>query len=369
MSARFANWLRAFAPVPVGASLREKCYGAMGALLGLLVTAWISRQALGPAGLWLIPPMGASAVLLFAAPASPLAQPWSILGGNLISALVGVACAHLIPDTAWAAATAGGLAVAAMFALRCLHPPGGAVALTAVLGGPAVSQLGFGFALWPVGINSLILLSAAVVFNGLLKRAYPHRPQIPPSPHLTRDPLPSQRLGFSPDDLRQTLASHETLLDISEADLQAIVLAAEARAASRRHADVPCAGIMSRDVVRLDARDSLAQALERMQHHRLDALPVVAQGTEAYLGMVSAQAARAGQAQGRALMDCLSIGGAFATPDLPAIELAPAMADGLHSVPVLDGQGRLLGLVTQSDLIAALYQITLAQPALQPQAG
>ncbi|EWM42729.1 HPP family protein [Bordetella holmesii 41130] len=175
MPVRFAHWLRAFAPAPVGASLREKCYGALGALLGLLCTAWIARLALGQASPWFIPPMGASAVLLFAVPASPLAQPWSILGGNVVSALIGVVCARYIPDVALAAAAAGGLAIAAMFALRCLHPPGGAVALTAVLGGPAVSQLGFGFAIWPVGINSLALLCVAVMFNGLLKRPYPKR--------------------------------------------------------------------------------------------------------------------------------------------------------------------------------------------------
>lgn len=365
LSARFANWLRAFAPVPVGASPREKCYGAIGALLGLLCTEWIGRHALGQASPWFVPPMGASAVLLFAAPASPLAQPWSILGGNIVSALVGVACALCIPDTAWAAAMAGGLAIAAMFALRCLHPPGGAVALTAVLGGPAVSQLGFGFALWPVGINSLVLVSIAIAFNGLLRRHYPRRPQDSAAPHQTRDPIPSQRLGFSPEDLRQTLAAHDELLDISEEDLQAIVLAAETRAAARRHGRVHCADIMSRDVVSLHAHDSLEHALNLMRRHRLGVLPVVETASGTYLGLLSEHDALAGQARGAALAECMRSEVAFATPDLPAVELARPMADGLHCVPVLDPAGRLQGLVTQSDLIAALYQMTLAQEAPQ----
>jgi CBS domain-containing membrane protein len=83
--------------------------------------------------LLLVAPMGASAVLLFAVPASPLAQPWSIVGGNLVSATVGVACATWISDLVDAAALAIALAICAMFALRCVHPPSGAVALTAVL--------------------------------------------------------------------------------------------------------------------------------------------------------------------------------------------------------------------------------------------
>jgi len=73
--------------------------------------------------------MGASSVLLFAVPASPLAQPWSIVGGNFVSALVGIGCAHWIPDPALAATLAVGLAIIAMFQLRCLHPPGGAMGM------------------------------------------------------------------------------------------------------------------------------------------------------------------------------------------------------------------------------------------------
>ncbi|MEJ2895987.1 HPP family protein [Bordetella avium] len=357
LSARFTAWLSAFAPVPAGANSREKCYGALGALIGLLCTEWIGRHVLGAASLWIIPPMGASAVLLFAAPASPLAQPWSLMGGNVVSALVGVACALYIPDIALAAALACGLAIAAMFALRCLHPPGGAVALTAVLGGPAVAKLGFGFALWPVGINSLALLGMALLFNGLLKRHYPRRPQDSATPHRTRDPAPSQRLGFSPEDLRQTLAERGELLDISEEDLQAIVIAAETRAASRRHAELRCADIMSRDVVSVTAQDSLAHALALMRHHRLSVLPVLEDGR--YLGLLHEHDAMDGL--NTALADCLHRDRAFATPDLPAIELARPMADGRHCLPVLDEQGQLQGLVTQSDLIAALYQITLAQ--------
>ena len=122
----------------------------------------------------LVAPMGASAVLLFAVPASPLAQPWSIIGGNIVSATVGVACASWIADPVGAAALAVALAICAMFALRCVHPPSGAVALTAVLGGPAVHALGYRFVAEPIAIQSVTLLCA----RHHLPRGY--RASIPP---------------------------------------------------------------------------------------------------------------------------------------------------------------------------------------------
>ena len=89
------TWLRSFVPAPLTGSRRDLWLGSVGAGIGLLITEWISHQALGSSNPWFIAPMGASAVLLFAVPASPLAQPWSIVGGNVMAALVGVACVHL----------------------------------------------------------------------------------------------------------------------------------------------------------------------------------------------------------------------------------------------------------------------------------
>ncbi|MFD1331213.1 HPP family protein, partial [Methylopila musalis] len=154
-------------------SRKEHAASAVGAFVGILATGVVSHMAVGAAG-WSLPaliaPMGASSVLLFAVPASPLAQPWSIMGGNVVAAVIGVAAAQLIPSPFLAAAVAAGLAIAAMIALRCLHPPSGAVALTAVLGGAPVHDLGFGFALWPVAANSALLLASALVFNALVGR-------------------------------------------------------------------------------------------------------------------------------------------------------------------------------------------------------
>jgi len=155
------------------AARSEEIRISFGAVVGLLITGVVCRMAFGSVGDLpaLVAPLGASTVLLFAAPQSPLARPWCCIGGNTISALVGVTVAGMIADPIIAAAIACGIAIGVMMTLGCLHPPGGAVALTAVLGGPSIQAAGYGFAIWPIGVSSLLLLGAALAFNHLMSRA------------------------------------------------------------------------------------------------------------------------------------------------------------------------------------------------------
>jgi len=123
----------------------------------LSTIAWTCGYFLpGFAGPVLATSMGAAAVLMFAAPDSPLATHRAFIGGNLVSALIGVTIFQWGGDAFWS----GGLAVAAsifvMHFLRCQHPPGGATALMAVLGGSQVHQLGYLYVLTPIGINIII---------------------------------------------------------------------------------------------------------------------------------------------------------------------------------------------------------------------
>lgn len=226
------DWLRSFYPAVLPVGRREFWLGSFGIGLGLLLTEWLSRLTLGELNPWFLAPMGASAVLLFLVPASPLGQPWSILGGNVVSALIGVGCCQLLGDSAEVAALAGTTAAAAMLALRCLHPPGGAVALTAVLGGPAIHLLGYGFVLWPVGINSLFMVLVALLFNRLAGRRYPHHGPASARPPAAPDPGPGQ--GITKEDLDAALASFGELLDIDRDDLEEIMARAHLHARSRR---------------------------------------------------------------------------------------------------------------------------------------
>lgn len=364
-------WLRTFVPLPVSANRLERIKSCLGALLGLFCTEWISHQTLGGFNPWFVAPMGASAVLLFAVPASPLAQPWSIIGGNLFAALIGVACARWIPDPGLAAAAAVALAIAVMFQLRCVHPPSGAVAITAVFGGPAVSALGFGFVVVPVLFNSMLLLLMALAFNNLSRRRYPHRPPEAPVTHHTRDVPPSQRIGFTRADLDAVLQARGEFLDIEEDDLEAILIAAELRAYRRRFGDVRCADIMSRDVVAVRPGQRASEAAALLSHHRIKAMPVV-DGQRRLLGIITQSdffAARLSGRAGGAVRDLMTRAVSVARPDQPMVDLARSFSDGgLHHVPVIDGDRRVVGMVTQSDLVAALLRsgAMREQQAAQP---
>ena len=153
--------LKALVPAPVVVGRRERWRAIIGALTGILVAGLLCRWAAlaWNSTPWLMAPLGASAVLVFTLPASPLAQPWAVLVGNTLSALVGVLCVRMIGEPVLAAAVAVGASIGVMFVARALHPPGGASALLAVMSGAGSPQ----FALFPVGLNSLLLLLVGVL--------------------------------------------------------------------------------------------------------------------------------------------------------------------------------------------------------------
>lgn len=150
----------------------------LGALLGIGLVSVITKFALEGLGLTLvIGSFGASAVLVYAAIDSPLAQPRNLMGGHVLSALVGVLAYSLFPEAVWIAAP---LAVASAIALMqmtdTLHPPGGATALIAVIGGPGIHDLGYAYALFPVATGATCLLAVALTVNRLAPdREYPKR--------------------------------------------------------------------------------------------------------------------------------------------------------------------------------------------------
>jgi CBS domain-containing membrane protein len=349
-------WLRTFIPPVNTAGPRERVRAACGALVGLglagLLSYWFSAGSL-----LLIAPMGASAVLLFCLPASPLAQPWSVVGGNMVSAVVGVACAQWIDNPMLAAPLAGCLAIGAMFQLRCLHPPGGAVALTAVLGGPALHAAGFAFVVAPVGLNSVLMAGAALLYNNLTGRRYPHMQK-----------GVSTRTGA---DLDTALAHYGQVVDISRDDLASIFLDTEMQAYARRASALRCADIMATDLVALAPVDALAQAWRLMRLHKRQVLPVVDRSGR-LLGML-AQAdvlARAGidgysglrerlrllfAAPGQGQAGTIMVSEPVVTAQSPIHALAPLMLRSrMQHVGVVDDSGVLVGMVSQASLLAAL---------------
>ena len=387
------KWLVSIFPAPGSTDRFEKMRACTGALFGLVLCGSSSLLLLGnsPGAIWLIAPMGASAVLLFAVPASPLAQPWSIMGGNIAAALIGVTCAKLIGAPMLAAAIAGAAAIGAMFALRCLHPPSGAVALTAVLGGPAIHAMGYGFVLVPVGLNSLLLLATALFFNNATGRRYPHLMQAAlPNVHQTRDLLPTERIGMIAEDLDVVLKRYNQVLDISRDDLETILLETERQVYLRRYGVTHCGDIMSRDVISVVFGTGLQTAWDLLHDHRLAALPVVDRGNRV-IGIITKAdyidhanlTLQGGLAQrlskfltpirhshsikpevvGQIMHKHVHV----ATETQPIVELVKLMSDaGVHSMPVLDADRKLVGIVSQSDLVAALYESNLQAASIKP---
>src|SRR6187402_2072695 len=166
----------------------EKWISGLGGIMGILAVYWITRWTFphgfmeNAGNLVMVTSMGASAVLLFAVPQGALSQPWAVFGGHLLSAFVGVSCQKLFPDQTWTPALAVGLAVGAMHYLRCMHPPGGATALAAVIGGPEIYRLEYFYLVAPILINVASIVLMAIVFNAFFPwRRYPA--------HLTRRKL------------------------------------------------------------------------------------------------------------------------------------------------------------------------------------
>ncbi|MGY3874256.1 HPP family protein [Aeromonas dhakensis] len=359
---------RDFFPVSTNTSLKESCYGALGAFVGLLGTALLCRWGLGLEVHWLIAPMGASAVLLFAAPASPLAQPWSILVGNGVSALMGVLSASLVAEPAQAAALAVMLAIAAMLLTRSLHPPGGAVALTAVIGGEGIRQLGVGYVLLPVLLNSLLLLLLALCYNRLLGRRYPNSGQARPNRHQTADPQPSERVATQAEDIDFALEKHGELLDISRQDLQALLQEAQLHALRARVGTVRVQEVMSRDLILIEAKQPAMAAWQLLSHHQVKALPVVDEAGrltgiitlhDLMIDRVLQQPRGAADLAELRVADLMTRKVSTARHDQQLYDLVGAFSDGgLHHMPVVDGE-QLVGILTQSDMVAALFNLAL----------
>lgn len=371
--------LRLILPDVMPVSPKERLRAATGALIGILLTGLIGALTLqvNPAWPALIAPMGASAVLLFAVPTSPLAQPWSVLCGNTVAAFIGVTAVLLIDNPYLAAATAMGVSIGVMMSLRCLHPPSGAIALTAVLGGPAIHDLGYGFVLWPVAGNSLALLLVAIAYNNLTGKTYPHTAKPQPVSHGTADAAPIRRIGITSADLDEVLKDYDQFIDIERDDLENIIRRTELRSYRRRATHLDCASIMSRDVVAVAPDNSLREAHDLMRAHHFAALPVTNDRAEV-VGIVTQtdflhkpiwtkgrpsigfrQRLRlvlsGASAPNGTVKDIMSKPARTIRPDTQIADAIIIFAEeGLHHLPVTRENNKLVGILSQSDVLVAM---------------
>jgi CBS domain-containing membrane protein len=376
------EWARRFFPPQPFASAAEKTLGGLGAFVGMLGLLAGSHYVAPDLLVFVVASMGASAVLFFAAPHSPLAQPWAFVGGHLISALIGVTCYKLIPDTYTAAATAVALAVIAMHFLHCLHPPGGATALLAVAGGSSVHQLGYGYVLTPVALNVALFLGLALVVNNLLPgRRFPL-----PVRHLSESKethgllgWPLGKFGLTREDLEGALKDMHAFIDVTEQDLEQIYAKALMQSHRRRLGEMHCDDVMTRDVVTAEFGDELGDVWRRMRDRKVKGIPVVDRA-QRVIGMVTILdfLKLAGPCEPAHVFERLCrmirrtpgltsekpevVGQIMSKPVITArrgahiVSLIPLFAKhNIHHVPVVDANDKLVGIVTQSDLMEALY--------------
>lgn len=199
--------------------LAERLVSAFGAGLAIALLVGIIHWQIPDGEGWAVAAsMGASAVLLFAVPHSALAQPWPVMAGHAVAAVVGVASARLFPERMLAAGLAVGVTVALMQALKCVHPPGGGTALAAVLGSETIRSLGFGYVLLPVLANAAVLVTLAVVFNFVFRwRRYPAALSRPPEMKAVQ--LPAAEEKPTHEQVAAAIRSLDSFVDISEEDL------------------------------------------------------------------------------------------------------------------------------------------------------
>ena len=363
------DW-RGFGPAMGGPKAMDLARAGLGAGLGLLL-AGLALRGLGLG--WLIAPFGASAVLVYAVPNSPLAQPWSVVMGNTLSALVALAVLTALPHQDWAVPLAVGLAIAAMIAARALHPPGGAVALLVSLGATG----GWAATLGPVALGSALLVGIGILWNGAVGRVYPFRQPAQVGPHGTHDPTPEERIGLDPAELAAILEDYRQSANLGVADLARLVGAAEQAAAARRMEGFTAADIMSRDLVTVGPDAPLSQVAEIFRTRGFTSLPVVEAGAlrgvifqidlirraredafrqhksllSALIRLVDSHRAKHPKAG-----EIMETRVPQVTPETPVGALLPLLADGgAEAVPVVAGPS-IVGIVTRTDLVSALAQ-------------
>lgn len=352
---------------------------SLGALFGVGLCG-VLLHAMPTHGHWLLAPIGASFVIVFVQSHSPLAQPWPVIGSYLVSMVAGLICVQLIPVPQISAAVAVAASIWLMARLNCIHPPGGAVALLIVLDGPGSSADMVQIAkILSLNVAAL-LLTTLLINNLLLRRRYPYSALAHgESMHRTKDATPIERTGLDHTDLASAVRELNTFVDVQEAELVEIYNLAVDHAFGR-HVGLTCEDIMSRAVVTVQFDTDLDVAWNQLRFHRIKSLPVVDQ-FKRLIGIVTvadflrqmdntSAAGLAVRLQGflrrtpGIYSDKAEVVGQIMTsdvfsaqPDTPVSALVRQVSEkGLPHIPVVNSRREVVGIVTQSDMLAALYK-------------
>jgi len=372
---------------PVNLSIKFKLISLLACFCSIFFIALITKiVSPWPGYPMIVASMGASAIILFFIPGSPLAQPWPFVGGQLISAVVGVFCALNINETSTAAATAVGASVFLMLVLRCLHPPAAATSLTPIMAGTSLTSLGYSFVIVPVAINVITMLFLAIVINRyVMKRNYPSALTIQEEVnqrHAITEP--SHQVGFSEQDLSLALDNSDVFIDMTHTELGQLLTQVEMNTFQRIKGTILCSDIMIKDVIAVEFGTEVEEAWRLMRTHKLKAMPVI-DNARRVIGIITwndffkcmdLNAYDSFQEKFRCFIrrtadvtatkpeavGLIMTPAVVSLPDTTHIaDLIPLMSlKGIRQIPIIDSERRLTGMVYQANLIAALYNEQLA---------
>ncbi|WP_158558885.1 HPP family protein [Rhodoferax lacus] len=359
--------------------LSEGWRAAFGALAGMALCT-VFLHAITPGSHWMLAPLGATLMILYVQPHSPVAQPWPVIGSYLLSCLAGLACAQWVAVPQLCATLAVACSIWLMVRLDCIHPPGAALALGLALDGPHSGEAALQLAV-QVGLNvGMAMLSTMLVSNLLLRRPYPFTAQAQAlGRHQTADAAPMRRIGLVHADLASAVKALDTFVDVQEDELVDIYNLAVDHAFGR-HVGLTCADIMSRDVITAHFDTDLEEAWSQLRLHKIKSLPVV-DGFDRLIGIATVadflrqmdDTSAAGMAirlqgllrrtpgvssaKAEVVGQIMTAKVFSAHPETPIAPLVVQMTDnGLPHIPIIDAQRKVVGMVTQSDMLAALYK-------------
>lgn len=374
------SWLNYFTD-PVTLSGKEKIIAIAVCFFSILTVSVLTQSLVGMGSYpVLVASMGASAVILFIIPSSPLAQPWPFVGGQLISAWIGVTSTQVVAEIPWAAALAAGGSVLVMLLLRCLHPPGSATALAPVLAGDSITSLGYDFVLFPVAVNVMFMFLLAIVINRwLLKRDYPAYNTLNSDPSEQAPFFDRMEVDISDVDLNDALNKSDTFVDVTAVEIKKLLIQVKQQRFKRIQGEMTCSDIMDDHAPSVEYDTQIEDAWEMLYRGEYDVLPVIDR-SQRVIGIVTKSdffkfinllPYEKLQDEIRSFIrrsfnletDKPEFVGHIMTKNAVVrykndhiVELIPLMTTlKLRHVPIIDEEKRLIGMVHQPQLIAALY--------------
>jgi CBS domain-containing membrane protein len=373
---------------PVNLSIKVKLLSLLACFCSIFFIALVTKIiSPWPGYPMIVASMGASAIILFFISSSSLAQPWPFVGGQLVSAAVGMACALNISEISTAAATAVGGSILLMLCLRCLHPPAAATSLTPIMAGQSITSLGYSFVLVPVAVNVITLLVLAIIINRwVMGRDYPSPlPVKKTSRQRHTISEPSHHIGFSEQDLNLALEENDVFVDMTHAQLSRLLSQAEMNSFKRLKGNIVCADVMVKETFAVEFGTEVEQAWHIMRSNHLKAMPVIDRARRVigiitwndFFKYIDLDAYESFQEEFRRFIR--------RTPDLKASKpesvglimtstvvtlpdtshianlISLMSIQGHRQIPIVNSEQRLVGMVFQTNLIAALYNEQLAR--------